>query len=156
MQANEWQLFYFKIFKATLDELEATVNELARRDPKGYKSHQKTMLLASVYHAITSQVPADPDAPEFRRGKTLKSAAVANTHWRRVKKGMQGRYRLFFRFASSPIKLFVYVWFKDENTLRKAGAKTDVYDTIKRMLAKGVVPQSMDELLAKSQASFAI
>jgi toxin YhaV len=150
MQANGWQLFYFKIFKAALDELETTVTELARRDPKGYKSHPKTKLLASVYQAITVQVPANPDAPEFRLGKTLKSAAVANTHWRRVKKGMPDRYRLFFRFASSPVKLIVYVWFNDEDTLRKAGAKTDVYETFKRMLAKGVVPQSMDELLAAS------
>jgi toxin YhaV len=150
MQANGWQLFYFKVFKAALDELEATVSELARRDPKGYKAHPKTKLLASVYQAITSQVPANPDAAEFRLGKTLKSAIAANTHWRRVKKGLPDRYRLFFRFASSPVKLIVYVWFNDEDTLRKAGAKTDVYETFKRMLSKGIVPQTMDELLAQS------
>jgi toxin YhaV len=150
MQANGWQLFYFKVFKAALDELEATVTELARRDPKGYKAHPKTKLLASVYQAITSQVPANPDAAEFRLGKTLKSAIAANTHWRRVKKGLPDRYRLFFRFASSPVKLIVYVWFNDEDTLRKAGAKTDVYETFKRMLSKGIVPQTMDELLAQS------
>lgn len=150
MQANGWQLFYFKIFKAALDELEATVTELARRDPAGYTSHPKTKLLASVYQAITVQVPANPDASEFRLGKTLKSTTAANTHWRRVKKGMPDRYRLFFRFSSSPVKLVVYVWFNDEDTLRKAGAKTDVYETFKRMLAKGVVPQTTDELLAQS------
>jgi toxin YhaV len=150
MQANGWQLFYFKVFKAALDELETTVTELARRDPKGYKAHPKTKLLASVYQAITSQVPANPDAAEFRLGKTLKSAIAANTHWRRVKKGLPDRYRLFFRFASSPVKLIVYVWLNDEDTLRKAGAKTDVYETFKRMLGKGIVPQTMDELLTQS------
>jgi toxin YhaV len=44
-----WQLFYFKVFKAALDELERTVSTLAKRDPTGYKAHPKTRLLASVY-----------------------------------------------------------------------------------------------------------
>ena len=142
--ANGWQLYYFKAFQAALDELEATVTKLATADPAGYKTHPKTKLLASVYRAITQQVPANPDATEFRLGKTLGAAA---THWRRVKKGLPERYRLFFRFASSPIQIIIYVWFNDENTLRKAGAKTDVYETFKRMLAQGKVPGSIEELL---------
>ena len=145
--ANGWQLYYFKVFQAALDELEATVTHLAAKDPKGYQTHPKTKLLASVYRAITQQVPANPDAPELRLGKTLGAAA---TYWRRVKKGMPERYRLFFRFASSPIQIIIYVWFNDENTLRKAGAKTDVYETFKRMLARGQVPGSIDELLSAS------
>jgi toxin YhaV len=150
MLVNGWQLFYFKAFKVALDELEATVTKLAERDPKGYKVHPKTKLLASVYDAITQQVPSNPDAAEFRLGKTLSTSKTPNTHWRRVKNGMPDRYRLFFRFASTPIKLIVYVWFNDEDTLRKAGAKTDVYETFKRMLTKGVVPRSMDELLVQA------
>lgn len=151
MVANGWQLFYFKVFQAALDELESAVAQLAKRDPSGYKAHPKTKLLASVYQAITHQVPANPDAPEFRLGKTLGIATTPNTHWRRVKKGLPDRYRLFFRFASSPIKVIVYVWFNDEHTLRKAGAKTDVYETFKRMLSKGTVPQSIDELLNQAE-----
>jgi toxin YhaV len=142
--------FYFKAFKAALDELEATVMQLAERDPKGYKAHPKTKLLASVYQVITQQVPSNPDAAEYRLGKTIATSKSPNTHWRRVKKGMPDRYRLFFRFASTPIKLIVYVWFNDEDTLRKSGAKTDVYETFKRMLSKGTVPQSIDELLAQA------
>ena len=60
---------------------------------------------------------------------------------------MPDRYRLFFRFASSPVKVIVYVWFNDENTLRKAGSKSDVYESFKRMLARGVVPGDIDDLL---------
>ena len=142
--ANGWQLCYFKTFQAALDELEATVTQLAAKDPKGYKTHPNTKLLASVYQAITQQVPANPDAPEFRLGKTLSAAAI---HWRRVKKGMPGRYRLFFRFTSSPIQIIIYVWFDDEKTPRKAGAKTDVYETFKRMLARGQVPRGVEGLL---------
>ena len=147
MIENGWRLYYFSLFKAALDELEAFVTELAEKDPKGYRTHPKTKLLASVYRAVTEMVPANPDAPEFRLGKTLGSA---NTNWRRVKKGMPDRYRLFFRFASNPVKAIVYVWFNDEDTLRKVGSKTDVYETFKRMLARGAVPTDIHDLLANS------
>jgi toxin YhaV len=147
MIANGWQLFYFKVFKEALDELEQAVTKLAQQDPSGYKSHPKTRLLASIYKAITQMVPADPDHPDFRLGKTL---GAQYTNWRRVKKGMPDRYRLFFRFASRPIKLIVYVWFNDEDTLRKAGSKTDVYEVFKRMLSRGQVPTSINDLVAES------
>ncbi len=149
MIANGWSLYYYRTFKAALDELEAVVIRLAADDPAGYKTHPKTKLLASVYRAITQLVPANPDAPDFRLGKTLGSG---NTNWRRVKIGMPDRYRLFFRFASSPVKVIVYVWFNDEDTLRKAGSKIDVYEAFKRMLARGVVPARIDELLSGSDA----
>jgi toxin YhaV len=144
---DSWQLFYFSLFKAALDELEQIVAKLAQQDPTGYKAHPKTRLLASVYKSITQLVPTNPDHADFRLGKTL---GAEYTHWRRVKKGMPDRYRLFFRFASSPVRLIVYVWFNDEDTLRKAGAKTDVYEAFKRMLARGEVPSSIDALLAES------
>jgi toxin YhaV len=143
-----WQLFYFKLFKAALDELEQTVANLAQRHPTEYKLHPKTRLLASVYKCITQLVPANPDNPDFRLGKTL---GKEYSNWRRVKKGMPDRYRLFFRFASSPVQLIVYVWFNDEDTLRKAGSKTDVYEAFKRMLMRGEVPSSINVLLAESQ-----
>ena len=143
MVANGWRLYYHRVFKAVLDELEATVTELAQKDPKAYKKHPKTKLLASVYRAVTELVPANPDAPDFRLGKTL---GPENSHWRRVKAGMPDRYRLFFRFASTPVKVIVYVWFNDDETLHKAGSKTDVYEAFKRMLARGTVPGDIDTL----------
>ena len=147
MIANGWHLYYHRVFKKALDELEAAVEKLAADDPAGYKSHPKTRLLASVYRTVKQLVPANPDAADFRLGKTL---GAANTNWRRVKKGMPDRYRLFFRFASSPKKAIVYVWFNDEDSLRKAGSKTDVYETFKRMLARGMVPNNVDALLQDS------
>ena len=144
MIANGWRLYYYRIFKAALDELESAVSKLATNDPEGYKTHPRTKLLASVYRVITQLVPANPAAPDFRLGKTLGSD---NTHWRRVKKGLPDRYRLFFRFASNPVKVIVYVWFNNENTLRKAGSKTDVYEAFRRILERGVVPNDIDALL---------
>ena len=71
MIANGWRIYYFRVFKAALDELEATVSRLAEADPSGYKAHPKTRLLASIYRAVTELVPANPDAADFRLGKTL-------------------------------------------------------------------------------------
>ena len=56
--AKGWRLYYFRIFQAALDELEATVTQLAREKPNTYKTHPKTKLLASVYKAITDTVPS--------------------------------------------------------------------------------------------------
>ncbi len=53
-------------------------------------------------------------------------------------------------FASNPVKMIVYAWFNDEDTLRKAGSKTDVYEAFKRMLARGVVPASIHALLTNA------
>ena len=110
MLQNGWQLFYLKLLKTALDELERTVAKLAKRDPAAYKSHPKTRLLASVYKAVTQMVPANPGHADFRLGKTL---GPEYGNWRRVRKGMPDRYRLFFRFASGPVKLIVCVWFND-------------------------------------------
>ncbi|MFM9967584.1 MAG: type II toxin-antitoxin system YhaV family toxin [Burkholderiales bacterium] len=148
MNINGWQLYYFRTFAAALDELEADVAALAKSNPRTYKTHPKTRLLASVFKIITERVPANPDHPEFRLGNTL---GRGYGNWRRVKKGMPDRYRLFFRFASNPVKLIVYVWFNDEDTLRKAGSKSDVYETFRRMLARGEVPDGIDELLRESR-----
>ena len=147
MVINGWRLFYFRAFATTLSELEASVTKLAKLNPTSYKAHPKTRLLASIYQAITQSVPADPDHPSFRLGKSLGSAF---TNWRRVKNGLPDRYRLFFRFASKSVKIIVYVWINGEDTLRKAGAKTDVYATFQRMLERGEVPTSIEELLKRS------
>ncbi len=148
MNINGWEIYYFKPFAKALDKLEADVAKLAARDPKRYVSHPKTKLLASVYDAITKRVPANPKDKAFELGKTL---VVSYKHWKRVKKGMPDRYRLFFRFATTPNPLIIFVWLNDEDSLRKAGSKTDVYEAFKQKLARGVVPDSIDSLLNDSQ-----
>ncbi len=147
MEINGWHLYYFRAFAVALDALETEVTTLAAEHPVNYKTHPRTRLLASLYKSITERVPASPDHPDFRLGKTL---GRDYGNWRRVKKGLPERYRLFFRFTSKPVKLIVYVWFNDEDTLRKAGSRTDVYETFRRMLARGEVPDSIDHLLRES------
>ncbi|MGH8675375.1 MAG: type II toxin-antitoxin system YhaV family toxin [Burkholderiales bacterium] len=98
---------------------------------------------ASVYKAITEVVPSNPDHPDFRVGHTL---AADYAHWRRVKRGLPARYRLFYRFSTRPAKIIVHAWLNDEATLRKAGAKTDVYAVFGKMLARGEVPSDIEDL----------
>ena len=74
-----------------------------------------------------------------------------------MKKGMPDRYRLRFGFASSPIKPIVYVWFNDEDTLRKAETKSDVDAVFRRMLERGEVqrgevPGSIGDLFTTCEA----
>jgi len=142
-----WRLYYFRLFELALDEMEAFVTALAATDPTGYKSHPRTKLLAAVYRVITQVVPANPDARDFRLGHVL---GPEHANWRRVKRGLPARYRLFFRFASATVGIIVYAWLNDDHTLRKQGARSDVYAVFRRMLERGEVPTSLEDLLRAS------
>lgn len=143
---NGWQIFYFHLFKTRLNQLEQEVKELQQKSPNTYQQHPTTKLLASVNRVITQHVPADPNHADFRLGDTLGDQYTA---FRRVKKLMPSRYRLFFRFASETASI-IYIWLNNENTLRKEGSKTDVYVVFKRLLERGTVPIDMGEILKQS------
>ena len=138
-----WRLYAFEPFAERLAALTEEVERLRARDPEGYRRHPTTVLLASVYKAITETVPTNPDHPQFRVGHSL---GPQYGHWRRVKRGLPPRYRLFYRFGSKPVPIIVYAWLNDEATLRKSGAKTDVYAVFQRMLAHGEVPSDIEVL----------
>ena len=138
-----WRLYAFEPFAERLAALTEEVERLRARDPEGYRRHPTTVLLASVYKAITETVPTNPDHPQFRVGHSL---GPQYGHWRRVKRGLPPRYRLFYRFSSKPVPIIVYAWLNDEATLRKSGAKTDVYAVFQRMLARGEVPSDIEVL----------
>ncbi|MGH8680479.1 MAG: type II toxin-antitoxin system YhaV family toxin [Burkholderiales bacterium] len=140
---NGWRLYAFEPFAGRLAALKREVERLRAKDPEGYRGHPTTALLASVYKAITEVVPANPDHPGLRVGHSL---GPQYARWRRVKRGLPSRYRLFYRFSSKPVRVIVYAWLNDEATLRKAGAKTDVYVEFQRMLARGEVPSDIDAL----------
>lgn len=144
VEKNGWDLYNYRIFEAQLKELTQKVTKLKEKDPEGYKRHKLTKLLASVYKAILDDVPSNPADNKFRLGNTL---GKEYRHWKRVKKGLPNRYRLFFRYEDKQ-RVIVYVWMNGEDTLRKAGAKTDVYAVFEKMLNKGNVPTSIDALLS--------
>jgi len=72
------------------------------------------------------------------------------THWRRVKKTLPARYRLFFQFRSAAPRTIIYAWLNDEATLRHAGARTDCYTVFKGMVSRGEIP---NDYLALRQAA---
>lgn len=144
MIANGWSVYYLHIFKAALDELEAAVSQLAQDDPRGYKTHPKSKLLASVYRAITEGIPDNPDAPEHRPSRTF---GANSANWRRVKFDVLDGCRLFFRFARKPSKLLVIVWMFEPNPEGASGQTLSVFEAFRQMLEQGQVPPNIRAVL---------
>jgi toxin YhaV len=145
MVVNGWRLFAHALFTQQLEQLTAQVEALAAADPATYRNHRATKLLATIRKYILEIIPRDPNAPEFRQGNTL---GADNRHWFRAK--FHQCYRLFYRFSSRD-KVIVYAWMNDEDSLRKAGSKTDPYTIFGNMLASGNPPRSLRELLNRSK-----
>ncbi|WP_330959049.1 type II toxin-antitoxin system YhaV family toxin [Photobacterium sp. 53610] len=156
-QVNGYGLYALKIFNQEYRRLQAEVDRLTSKAEKLVEedkvdeaekilSRPAIKLFEAVRFVTLGQVPIDPNSANFRLGKTL---GKGYTSWRRVKKmSLPDRYRLFFRFTSTPPKSIVYAWLNDESTQRKAGSKTDVYNVFKGLLGKGEIPNSWDELIA--------
>ncbi|MGN6234980.1 type II toxin-antitoxin system YhaV family toxin [Dyella sp.] len=142
---NGWTLYGHPIFLDHLEQLLTDVEAIERADPENAPHHGLWKLLECVMDCIMRRVPADPDHADFRQGLTL---GKNMTHWRRAKKGMPNRYRLFFQFRSQAPKNIIYAWFNDEDTLRQAGAKSDCYAVFKRLVEAGKIPSSYDQLMA--------
>lgn len=144
MEVNGWKLFQHPLFAQQLDELEGNVRELAKRDPERFSERAATKLLSTINELIYEAIPRNPGAGEFRQGNTL---GPNNRHWFRAK--FHRRFRLFFRFASKE-KVIVYACLNDEQSLRKAGAKTDPYVIFRALLERGDPARSIEELLRRS------
>jgi toxin YhaV len=142
---NGWRMFTHPLFAQQLEKLVAQVEALAAKDPATYKDQPATKLLATIRRHILEIIPRDPNALEFRQGNTL---GEDNRHWFRAK--FHERYRLFYRFSSRD-KVIIYAWVNDENSLRKAGAKTDPYTLFRKLLAAGNPPSSISQLLGASK-----
>ena len=144
MESRVWRLFIHPLFEAQLQKLTKRVGRLASSDPRRYASHPAPKILATINHYIRKSIPSDPNSPEFRQGNTL---GTGNRHWFRAK--FHGRYRLFYRFSIQH-KIIVYAWVNDDESLRKAGSKTDPYAVFKAMLESVNPPNSFAELLQAS------
>lgn len=140
-ERHDWKLYRAGAFAETLDALEAEVARLAAERPADFASHPKAKLLARIRDLIFEEIPRDPNAHVYRLGNTL---GAAHRHWRRAK--FLQRFRLFFRFDSAS-RVIIYAWVNDENTLRKAGSRTDPYAVFMRRLDEGNPPDSWRDLL---------
>lgn len=147
MKDNDFGCKLLSIFETRIILLLNRARWLKKHNPKTYQSHPDFKLLQSVWR-VMQESRKDPKHDRYLLGNTL---GTTNRHWRRCKEGLPQRYRLFFRFSSSE-RICVYAWLNDENTLRNAGSKSDVYTVFKHLLNKGLVPQEFADLLANSAA----
>lgn len=140
-ERHGWKLYRAAAFAEALDALEADVTRLSVERPDGFTSHPKAKLLARIRDLIFEDIPRDPNAPVFGLGNTL---GPAHRHWRRAK--FLQRFRLFFRFDSAS-RIIIYAWVNDENTLRRAGSRTDPYAVFLHRLDEGDPPDQWSDLL---------
>jgi toxin YhaV len=99
---------------------------------KDYEQHPEVKLLAAIHRLLTSLIPADPNARDFRLEDDL-------SKFRRVKKhGLPERFRLFYTFSSVQ-HVIIPLYLNDAETLRKRGAASDPYEIFKRMVRRGDV-----------------
>lgn len=149
MIVNGWSLYVSDIFERQLDELIKEVEAIAEKSPDHFFNHPKYKLLLAIQDNIYNKIPLNPNDIKYRLGNTL---GKKQGHWRRVKKNnLPDRYRLFFQFRSDS-KTIVYAWFNDDSTLRKEGARTDVYSVFEAMLRNGNPPTDWEALIKHSAA----
>jgi toxin YhaV len=140
-----WSLLAWPEFARQLEALTERVGELRRANPDAFRQHPQTKLLAAIRRLVFDVIPSAPDAPAYLQGNTL---GPDFRTWRRAK--FAQRFRLFFRFHT-PARVIVYGWLNDENTLRKAGSRTDAYAVFRAMLQRGNPPSGMADLIRGSE-----
>lgn len=136
---NGWRICYHPaVFGCLYSELRAEVRRLKRELPEAaFREHPKVGLGASIHRMVNEIVPANPDAREFRLSGELSA-------FRRAKgKGLPPRYRLFWVF-SSRAKTIIFLYFNDENTLRKEGGDSDPYVVFRRLLRSGLIGEDFE------------
>lgn len=138
---NGWTLLFWTAFRDRWTALREAARDARTADPIGYLHTPGVKFFRTVRDLVFKEIPAHPDHPQFRQGKTL---GAAHTHWRRAK--FHRRFRLFFRFHTAS-RTIIYAWLNDEKTLRKAGSRTDPYAVFRRMLERGTPPSDWDSLM---------
>ena len=148
IEVNGWRIYAHPLFIAQIAALASEVEHLRTRDPIGYREKKKTKLLAAIYKMAFEVIPSDPANHTFLQGSTL---GASYRHWHRGR-FFDGRYRLFFRYATAE-RAIVLAWVNDEHTLRTYGSNADAYAVFKRMLDKGNPPDNWGELLREAKGA---
>ena len=141
---NGWLLLAHPHFEDQYARWSKEVANLAKKDPNGYRQHERTKRLAALEKLVFEIIPNDPSDSRYLLGNSL---GTENRSWRRAKFGSQ--YRVFFRFDQRA-KIIVYGWVNHTDSLRAYGSKTDAYLVFAKMLASGSPPTSWDELISES------
>lgn len=145
MNNSAYACWLFPEFEQRLQYMRTRVRFLKNHNPD-YKQHPHTKLLLSTWSVMKESL-SQPNAPQYKLGNTL---GQENRHWRRCKDRLPPRYRLFFQFSSDE-SACIYVWLNNENTLRKAGSRKDVYAVFANLLQSKIIPQKFYDLLEQSR-----
>lgn len=161
---NGWALFQHELMAEILLDLEGKVEALVQRfeeenDDKKIIEHPLIKLYEAIINNIYNKIPEDPQHKNYLLGNTLANTnalkkilkSESRAFLRLKNQGLPSRYRLFFRFNSTAPRSIIYIWMNNKLTQRKEGSKTDVYTVFARMLNKGDIPISYEELLKQSQ-----
>ncbi len=148
IQRHGWSLLFHECLSEQLKKLHAAAQRAQLQDPLGYQSNANVRLFAAISQLMFDTVPSDPNRAEYRQGNTM---GTEFRHWRRAKIGR--RFRLFFRFDSK-IRIIIFAWVNDENTLRSSGSKNDPYAIFQRMLERGHPPDDWAALTAASKVDW--
>jgi toxin YhaV len=141
---NGWTLLFHPLLLEQLERLTTAAEADRLKQRKGGTPPTSNLkVLSGLRRLIFERVPQDPAREEFQQGNTLGST---RRHWFRAKFGA-GRFRLFFRYRRD-IKVIVYAWVNDADTLRTYGSRTDAYAVFRSMLDNGNPPESWDDLVA--------
>ncbi|NMF65202.1 type II toxin-antitoxin system YhaV family toxin [Brasilonema octagenarum] len=145
--SNGWEIYFHpQLFGTQYQELFDRVSNLREKLPESeFKTHPTVKLFAAITVAIETKIPCDPFASHFALTGALK-------RYGRVKKmALPQRYRLFFRAFDTPeLKAIVILWL---GFPRKEGAKDDCYQVFTKMVARGIFPDSLDELIAQPETN---
>ncbi len=142
---NGWALYAHPFFIERLKGIISEVRRVMKDDPSGFHHHPQFKFFEGVVNNVVITVPANPAHPTFRQGGTL---GRKYQHWFRVKKhNLPPRYRLFYQFRSAAPKTIIYAWLNDDGSIRRAGARNDVYEVFRSMLDGGKMPNSYAELI---------
>tara|TARA_Y100000815_G_C13248291_1_gene464510 strand:+ start:456 stop:968 length:513 start_codon:yes stop_codon:yes gene_type:complete len=143
-----WALYAHPVFLQRLKDIVAEVKRLMNADPDGFHHHPAYKFFEGVTGNILVTVPSNPAHPTFRQGGTL---GRKYQHWFRVKKhNLPPRYRLFFQFRSAAPRTIIYAWLNDESSIRREGARNDVYEVFRGMLDAGDMPSAYADLMRAS------
>ena len=148
MQRHGWTLLFHEGVTEQLRRLQAAAERAEQNDPQGFAHNANVKLFWALSQLILDVVPGDPSRDEFRQGNTL---GPAFRHWRRAKIGR--RLRLFFRYDSH-VRVIVFAWVNDVQTLRSAGSKSDPYAVFEKMFGRGNPPDDWAALMAASQTDW--
>jgi toxin YhaV len=131
MVSNESRIRFHAAFEQVLDELIAVVAKEKERDPNNYKKSPRTRLLATIYRAISKDIPGNLQHAGYYQGETQ---GYSYKNWKRTKPADQ--YRLFFKEVAED-DVIIYAWLNSDGSLLKYKNHLDAYKAFRKSQQPG-------------------